>query len=64
MGAKARESMARTRAHLTSVPSGQSAWVSSGARVQWRALGPVEAVVGGRLVDLVRRGSVRCLGCC
>jgi DNA-binding SARP family transcriptional activator len=35
------------RTHLAAVPNAQSA-----GDVQWRALGPVEAVVGGRLVDL------------
>ncbi|MGH3825688.1 MAG: FxSxx-COOH system tetratricopeptide repeat protein [Pseudonocardiaceae bacterium] len=45
MGAGARGSAARAR--LALVPGDRAASV-----VQWRALGPVEAVVGGRLVDL------------
>ncbi|MGH3851910.1 MAG: FxSxx-COOH system tetratricopeptide repeat protein [Pseudonocardiaceae bacterium] len=47
MEAGARGSAARARARLVLVPGDRSAGV-----VQWRALGPVEAVVGGRLVDL------------
>ncbi|MGB8202189.1 MAG: AfsR/SARP family transcriptional regulator, partial [Pseudonocardiaceae bacterium] len=47
MVAKARSSAARARAQLALVPDDQSAGV-----VQWRALGPVEAVLDGRLVDL------------
>lgn len=47
MGAKSCGSAARARAQLALVPDDQSASV-----VQWRALGPVEAVVGGRPVDL------------
>lgn len=47
MEAKSRGSAARARAQLALVPGDRSAGV-----VQWRALGPVEAVVGGRLVDL------------
>ncbi len=47
MVAKARSSAARARAQLALVPGNQSAGV-----VQWRALGPVEAVLDGRLVDL------------
>jgi DNA-binding SARP family transcriptional activator/tetratricopeptide (TPR) repeat protein len=47
MGAGAFKPVARARAHLASVPDDRSA-----CGVQWRALGPVEAVVGGRLVDL------------
>jgi DNA-binding SARP family transcriptional activator len=47
MVAKARSSAARARAQLALVPGDQSAGV-----VQWRALGPVEAVLDGRLVDL------------
>ncbi|MGH3811477.1 MAG: AfsR/SARP family transcriptional regulator, partial [Pseudonocardiaceae bacterium] len=39
--------VARTRNHLVPVPNDRSA-----CAVQWRALGPVEAVIGGRLVDL------------
>jgi len=47
MVAKARSSAARARAQLALVPGDQSAGV-----VQWRALGPVETVLDGRLVDL------------
>ncbi len=47
MGAEARGSVARTRAHLVPVPSDRFV-----CDAQWRALGPVEAVVGGRLVEL------------
>ncbi|MGH3696189.1 MAG: FxSxx-COOH system tetratricopeptide repeat protein [Pseudonocardiaceae bacterium] len=47
MAAKDRRSAAAARAQLALVPSGRSAGL-----VQWRALGPVEAVVGGQLVDL------------
>ncbi len=45
MGAEARGSVAWARTHLVLVPDGRPV-------CQWRALGPVEAVVGGRLVDL------------
>ncbi len=44
VGVEAGGSVARARAQLTLVPGDRS--------VQWRALGPVEAVVAGRLVDL------------
>ncbi|MBV8542177.1 MAG: tetratricopeptide repeat protein [Pseudonocardiales bacterium] len=47
MGAEVLGSAPRTRAQLALVPGDRSA-----GAVQWRALGPVEAVVGGRLVDL------------
>jgi DNA-binding SARP family transcriptional activator/tetratricopeptide (TPR) repeat protein len=47
MAAKARGSAARAKAQLALVPDDGPACV-----VQWRVLGPVEAVVGGRLVDL------------
>jgi DNA-binding SARP family transcriptional activator len=47
MAAKDRGSAATARAKLALVPEDRSARV-----VEWRALGPVEAVVGGRLVDL------------
>lgn len=47
MEAKVRGSVARARAQLALVPGDRSAGV-----IQWLALGPVEAVLGGRLVDL------------
>ncbi len=47
MDAQVRGAAARTRTHLTPVSDDRSA-----CAVQWRALGPVEAVVDGRLVDL------------
>lgn len=47
MDVKTCGSAARTRAPLALVPGDRSAGM-----VQWRALGPVEAVIGGRLVDL------------
>jgi DNA-binding SARP family transcriptional activator len=47
MGAGERRPVARARVHLAPVADDRSA-----CGVQWRALGPVEAVVGGRLVDL------------
>ncbi len=47
MEAKASGSGARARAQLTLVPGDRAA-----GAVQWRALGPVEAVLDGRLVDL------------
>ncbi|HKR50481.1 MAG TPA: BTAD domain-containing putative transcriptional regulator, partial [Pseudonocardiaceae bacterium] len=45
MGAEARGSVARARTPLALVPDDQPV-------CQWRALGPVEVVVGGRPVDL------------
>ncbi|MGH3900692.1 MAG: FxSxx-COOH system tetratricopeptide repeat protein [Pseudonocardiaceae bacterium] len=47
MGAEARSPVTWTKAYLALVPNDPFAW-----DVQWRALGPVEAVVGGRSVDL------------
>ncbi len=47
MGVGTRRSPARTRTHPASVPNDRFV-----CNVQWRALGPVEAVAGGRLVDL------------
>jgi DNA-binding SARP family transcriptional activator len=47
MAAKDRGSAATARAQLALVPDDRSA-----RAVEWQALGPVEAVVGGRLVDL------------
>jgi DNA-binding SARP family transcriptional activator len=47
MAARDRGSAATARAKLALVPDDRSARV-----VEWRALGPVEAVVGGRPVDL------------
>jgi hypothetical protein len=46
----------RKKARLALAPGSRS--------VQWQALGPVEAVVAGQLVDLEPLGNVRCLGCC